>query len=212
MAGGQREDLGRGRLAGGILRQELQPRGAAAQGPPPPTGRAAGSAGPWSRRARRSRRRSGCRHRPRVPSWKSTSWSRPNLLVPLTTPSTGVDADTASPSLRRRSHHDGSRTPNPASSSSGAATGQEVVGAVGVQGNPGRTCRAQGRCQFGVDPDGTAELSEQQFLGPVQPATQAAVVVPGLLARVPTGWGRPWIAAGTPVASRAVGRPAPRFR
>ncbi|CFS11599.1 Uncharacterised protein [Mycobacterium tuberculosis] len=50
----------------------------------------------------------------------STSCSRPNLLALPTTPSTGVYADRTKPSLRRRSHQDGSSTPNPASSSTAA--------------------------------------------------------------------------------------------
>ena len=51
----------------------------------------------------------------------SISWSLPNMPAFSTTPSTRVCADMVSPSLLRRFHQDGNKTPNPASSRAGAA-------------------------------------------------------------------------------------------
>ena len=72
---------------------------------------------------------------------------------------------------------------------------------------PRRAGRAQPGGQFGIDPDRASELAQQQFLGTIQPAAQATVVVPGLLGGTPAGWDRRPIAAGTP-AARPVSPPS----
>lgn len=60
-------------------------------------------------------------------------------------------------------------------------TRQESVGAVGVELKPGRARGAQRRDELGENPRGPAQFGQQQLLRPVQPAAQAAVVVPCLL-------------------------------
>ena len=122
---------------------------------------------------------------------------------PVTTPSTGVEPDRTRPSLARRSHQDGSSTPNPASSSSDAALDRKSVGAVGVEVERGRGGRAEGADgQRGVDPAGPARARRA--------ATPAGVPATGC--RLPSSFqacsagtsrlGSPWTAAGTPAASR----------
>ena len=58
---------------------------------------------------------------------------------------------------------------------------QEPVGAVGVECELGRARGAQAGRELREDPAGTAQLGQQQLLRSVQPPAQAAVVVPRLL-------------------------------
>ena len=121
VAGGQRQHLGGGPGPAGS-RRGTPGHAAAARGRRRPTARAAGSAAPWSRPARRSRRRSACRRRPPAATGSPPADSRPNVAAGHHPVDRGARGLALRPSLRRRSHHDGSSTPKPASSSAGATT------------------------------------------------------------------------------------------